>query len=454
MADARPHPPAAAPSLGAPLLRPLPLLGAALLTVNVFYWRPAHPGWLSGKLSDLGLLLLLPALLVASAELLLSLAARLRGRPAQPLAARGRAGLCGLAVVYFVLLQLWPAFSGVHAALLDFVTGPWGPTSFPNTPDPSDLLVLPAAGLATADLLGWRAGRRTGLAAVALGVVLGAGAATGAATATGAETATATGAETATATGAGAETATATATGAGAATATATATGAGAETATGAGAATATATETGAETATATGAGAETATGVPVWVEEFTGPLRGWVSPNERSPAEVASVYRVGARPARLHARHDGAGAVGAVHYGRAWPGEAPRLKDACRLRWRWRVGRHPRVGEDAWQDLAASVYVVFVPPSLLRGGRGFKFGWTARPARSGGRQRGIVQVALRADVAGAEWRQEEVDLCALYARYYGGVDGVRVRYVGVMTDGDGSDSVAEGDYAGFSLAR
>ncbi len=67
----------------------------------------------------------------------------------------------------------------------------------------------------------------------------------------------------------------------------------------------------------------------------------------------------------------------------------------------------------------------------------------------------GLLQIPLRHDPAGQEWHEESVaDLCALYRRAFGPCEGEHVLYVGVMTDADGTHSVAEADYDDFELAE
>lgn len=191
------------------------------------------------------------------------------------------------------------------------------------------------------------------------------------------------------------------------------------------------------------------------WREDFVGRLQ-WGSPSGHGPELLASVYRVEASPGvrYLSAHHDARGEnpPPAMHYGRGFEKDAPRLEQAPRLRFRWRVRQHPQVTDDPWLDLGASVYVVIKQPGLLSGGRGFKLGWVAKPAPLGTRQRGLFQVPLRSDAASDAWQQEDVDVCAMYRRSYGPCEGQRVVYVGVVTDADGTKSVAAGDYADFSL--
>lgn len=189
-----------------------------------------------------------------------------------------------------------------------------------------------------------------------------------------------------------------------------------------------------------------------VWAEHMTGPLD-WSSPSKHKPADIQAVYsletRDGARV--LHARHDGSKGPSPVHYGHVFA-KPPRLADACHLSFRWRVTRHPAVGADAWSDLGASVYAITRVPGALSKGRGLKLGWTAKPAPTGTYQRGILQVPLRSGVGSGGLLQEQVDLCALYRAQWGEPADERLQYIGVVTDADGSKSVAEADYADFVL--
>ncbi len=191
-----------------------------------------------------------------------------------------------------------------------------------------------------------------------------------------------------------------------------------------------------------------------VWAERMAGPLD-WGSPSKHTPAEINAVYSVEPRDGTrvLHARYDaqpGSKAPSPVHYGHAF-GKPPRLADACHLSFRWRVIQHPAVGADAWSDVAASVYVITRVPGVLSKGRGLKLGWTAKPAKTGTFQRGILQVPIRSGGAGGSVR-EHVDLCALYRAQWGDPADERIQYIGVVTDADGSRSVAEADYTDFVL--
>jgi hypothetical protein len=200
---------------------------------------------------------------------------------------------------------------------------------------------------------------------------------------------------------------------------------------------------------------AEGATPAPLWQERFDHEPLGWVDPSRHSARELARVYSVQKAGERffLHARHDvtESDPPPAMHYGRTFQSNPAPLERVRSLQWKWRVLRHPAVTRDPWLDVAASVYVVIKVPTVLPG-KGFKFAWLAKPGPSGTKQRGLLQVGLRADPAGREWRSESVDVCALYRRQYGPCEGQHVLYVGVVTDADGSKSLAEADYADFEL--
>jgi len=201
----------------------------------------------------------------------------------------------------------------------------------------------------------------------------------------------------------------------------------------------------------------------PLWEETFGGSFvvgTTWKDPAKHDISALRQVFSVGGQV--LHARHDGAArdAPPAVHLGHAFVvagTETPNrpLAGACILEWKWRVTHHPAVTSDPWKDVAASIYVVFRTPTLLHGGEGFKFGWLAKAGASGTKQHGILQIERRHDAAlaaNAPMVAERVDLCALYTSNYGDLGAAKLLYVGVVTDGDNTASLAEADYAAFRL--
>jgi hypothetical protein len=199
-----------------------------------------------------------------------------------------------------------------------------------------------------------------------------------------------------------------------------------------------------------------------MWQESFDRPdvaSLGWGSPSDASPEEIEAVFDIEADDIGkfLHARHEVGGQDDpppAVHFGRAWKKDAMALSEVCHLSWRWRVRHHPAAHEDPWLDLGASVYVIIELPGLLSSGKGFKLGWLQKPGPTDETQKGIVQVQQRVDPATGTWHEEKVDLCALYREHYGGDPSeVPLLYVGVVTDADNTESLAEADYDELTLS-
>jgi len=190
-----------------------------------------------------------------------------------------------------------------------------------------------------------------------------------------------------------------------------------------------------------------------LWSELFRAPLD-WRDPQNHGARALSQVYSVAQEGGTsfLRGHHDAAskGAPPALHFGKAFEGIP--LQKVRLLRWRWRARIQPPIHDDPWEDMAASIYVVTKAPSLLRKGRGFKFGWLAKPGPSQTYQRGLLQVPIRNDPPSLQWRTEEVDLCALYRRTFGPCEDAQIMYIGVLTDADGAKSIAEGDYADFEI--
>lgn len=130
------------------LLSGWPALAAGVIAANDLWLKPHHPGLVSGKLSDLAINFLLPLLLFAGWEWLAFAVARAGGRPVRlpPSAARWAVAL---SAGYFVLLQLVPAFTAVHAGLVGLLGAGFGlDLTAVNTPDAGDLATLVTAPLA------------------------------------------------------------------------------------------------------------------------------------------------------------------------------------------------------------------------------------------------------------------------------------------------------------------
>jgi hypothetical protein len=125
-----------------------PLCAVALILFNDFWLKPRHPGFCSGKLSDVGIAFLLPLFIVAAWEWGRAALGRLVGRPFLPAGRAVTLGACILATLYYACMELWPAFGRFHAAWLETLC-PWFHFRA-GTADPTDLgalLVLPLAWL-------------------------------------------------------------------------------------------------------------------------------------------------------------------------------------------------------------------------------------------------------------------------------------------------------------------
>ena len=195
------------------------------------------------------------------------------------------------------------------------------------------------------------------------------------------------------------------------------------------------------------------------WAEHFEAPVLAWIDPAHRRRETYRKVYQVEREGGGsfLRARHDArlgqaSPPTRAIHYGQSFVDQPIPLDRVAELSWRWRVWQHPEVDANPWVDLAASIYFVLVPPTILANGTGFKLGWLARPGPSGNRQRGLVQIPIRNGGTTGEWRMEMVDPCALYRQTFGSCEGASVTYIGVVSDADDTQSVAAADYADFEL--
>jgi hypothetical protein len=155
------------PRLAAPggaLLHPVLLLALAALVFNDHVLKATHPGWLSGKLSDFAVVVLLPLFLHGGLELL---CARL-GRPLQSVSSR-RVLIAMLLVssLVFALPEVWEPAERCYRYGLGALRYPFrwlwarlsGHTPAPRllpvraTADLTDLLALPMTYLA------WRVGK-------------------------------------------------------------------------------------------------------------------------------------------------------------------------------------------------------------------------------------------------------------------------------------------------------
>lgn len=141
-----------APALDA-LLHPVPLSALVLLLVNDHVLKASHPGWWTGKLSDVAVMVLLPLLLLAGWDLLRLAGMRLpssdrRLAIASVIAAAGLFATIEVVPLGADLYSLglgsaqWP-FRAIEAIA---AAEPIPPIAGVHvTSDPTDLLALPAA---------------------------------------------------------------------------------------------------------------------------------------------------------------------------------------------------------------------------------------------------------------------------------------------------------------------
>jgi hypothetical protein len=146
------------------LLHPIPLAALAVLLVNDHVLKATYPGWLSGKLSDVAVMVLLPFLLLALADVGCLAVPRL---PAP--GRRATIACVAMAVALFTLIEITPVGAdtyrwGLAVAQWPIRTGLalLGAETIPElvpvrlTSDVTDLLTLPAAGVILLVNAGWR----------------------------------------------------------------------------------------------------------------------------------------------------------------------------------------------------------------------------------------------------------------------------------------------------------
>ncbi len=144
------------PQAGDVLLHPLALASLATLVVNDHVLKGAFPGLVTGKLSDIAGVVLLPLVLVAGWELVAAAIGRDRSPGRSALALAIVTTGVGFAVVklaapaagafgWLLGVVAWPA-----AAVVSFLTGSAviAPSPAPIVVDPGDLIALPALAIA------------------------------------------------------------------------------------------------------------------------------------------------------------------------------------------------------------------------------------------------------------------------------------------------------------------
>jgi hypothetical protein len=133
--------------------------------------------------------------------------------------------------------------------------------------------------------------------------------------------------------------------------------------------------------------------------------------------------------------------------------------RGAKRLSWRWRALVLPRGGNECVPgkgDAAANVYVTW-----KRGLKWYsvKLIWSSEGdiGRTCNRIRNPFvasdSVILRSGAATGRWEEEEVDPDALFREHFGD-DIPELQGIGLLTDGDQTQSVSAADFADFVLYR
>jgi hypothetical protein len=140
----------AGPRPGDLLLHPVVLAATTLYAFNDWWLKAHHPGWVSGKLSDVAGMVVLPATMLALAEIARG---RVLGRRAAVIAA-------GITAIGFTAVEVWPpaeaawcwtwgAMQWPFRAVAAAVSGGAIPSVRPVVAwsDPTDLLTVPFAAL-------------------------------------------------------------------------------------------------------------------------------------------------------------------------------------------------------------------------------------------------------------------------------------------------------------------
>ncbi|MDJ0762764.1 MAG: hypothetical protein QNJ97_07210 [Myxococcota bacterium] len=134
---------------GAEFLRPLPLFGLALMLVNDHWLRVQWPCWLTGKLSDVAVVLFFPFLLTATVGLATVMVNRI-ARPFSQGRIRLEPGLTrpklAVAIVLTGLalasINLFPICRDSYVALLEWLDIPGLLGQAQYTLDPTDCIAL------------------------------------------------------------------------------------------------------------------------------------------------------------------------------------------------------------------------------------------------------------------------------------------------------------------------
>ena len=131
-------------------------------------------------------------------------------------------------------------------------------------------------------------------------------------------------------------------------------------------------------------------------------------------------------------------------------------LKEYPVLAWSWRAVEFPRGGDErtSKNDSAAAVYAAFPGSSVSV--KSMKYIWSEKVPKgthipqSRGNTQGLV---LRTGGAG-EWAEERVNVAEHYKKYFKTDELPKPEGIGLLTDGDDTDSRSRGDYASFRVCK
>jgi len=172
----------------------------------------------------------------------------------------------------------------------------------------------------------------------------------------------------------------------------------------------------------------------------------------DEAAAAVYHVAKDGKGGAFLAARADGSSVMIGLDHAFA-PSHYPYLQ------WQWRVRSFPEGGNElskATNDSAAGVYVVF-PGRLPMFPRVLKYVWsTSAPVGSRERSPSYHDAAIIVLASGPAstpdaWRTEIVNVQHDYESIFGHA-APEARGIGILTDGDATETLAAADYAEFRL--
>ena len=115
------------------LLHPVAVTALIVLVANDHVWKYSHPGWLTGKLSDVAGMIVFPLVLGAALRTVWA-------------SERLLAGCVAATMIGFTLVKLWAPAAQACAWAMGWLQAPLGPV-IPTTlvRDPTDLVALPFA---------------------------------------------------------------------------------------------------------------------------------------------------------------------------------------------------------------------------------------------------------------------------------------------------------------------